>query len=75
MTEYQRITASLDALATVLEDLPTLGSPWDDAFHREFCDACPFQNCAGDGCPHQEIRRGRVRWWLKQEVQPGEHGL
>lgn len=70
MTEYQRITASLDALATMLEDLPTMGGPWDNAFHREFCDACPTADCdAPGGCPHQEIRGRVIRWWLEQETK------
>lgn len=47
MTEYQRITASLDALATMLEDLPKMGGPWDDAFHREF--ATPARTRRSDG--------------------------
>lgn len=69
MTEYQRITESLDTLAAMLERLPVLSGPWDDAFHRAYCDACPLQDCDGENCPHQEIRRRRIRWWLGREVK------
>lgn len=69
MTEFQRITASEDAMATMLEGLPTMSGPWDDAFHRAYCATCQMEDCAGENCPHQEIRRARIRWWMKQEVK------
>ena len=38
MTEFERITASPAILGAFLGSLPCLEGPWDDAFHREFCD-------------------------------------
>ena len=76
MNEFQRITATPAALATLLESLPTLGGPWDDAFHRVYCDTCQAEDCdAPGGCPHQEIRGNVIPWWLEREVKQGERGL
>ena len=52
-TNFDRITASLDA-------------PWDDAFHRVFCDNCPTTDCP-QVCPH-EAERNSPAWWLKLEA-------
>ena len=40
-TNFDRITASPEVLAAFLASLPCLDAPWDDAFHRVFCDNCP----------------------------------
>lgn len=68
MTEFERITASPAILGEFLGTLPCLEGPWDDAFHREFCDKCEAENC--DACPH-EAERNSPTWWLKQEVVDG----
>lgn len=68
MTEFERITASPAVLGAFLGSLPCLEGPWDDAFHREFCDKCEAENC--DTCPH-EAERNSPTWWLKQEVVDG----
>lgn len=60
-TNFERITASPEALAAFLASLPCLDAPWDDAFHRHFCDNCPMEDC--DTCPH-EAERNSPTWWL-----------
>ena len=44
-TNFDRITASPEALASFLASLPCLDAPWDDDFHRIFCDNCPMEYC------------------------------
>lgn len=61
MTEFEKITASPAVLGAFLGALPCLEGPWDDAFHREFCDKCKAENC--DACPH-EAERNNPTWWL-----------
>lgn len=61
MTEFEKITASPAVLGAFLSSLPCLEGPWDDAFHREFCDKCKAENC--DACPH-EAERNNPTWWL-----------
>ena len=61
MTEFERITASPAVLGAFLGSLPCLEGPWDDAFHREFCDKCEAENC--DACPHK-AERNSPTWWL-----------
>lgn len=65
-TNFDRITASPEVLAAFLASLPCLDAPWDDAFHRVFCDNCPTKDCP-QVCPHEAERNNPV-WWLKLEV-------
>ena len=65
-TNFDRITASPEALASFLASLPCLDAPWDDDFHRIFCDNCPMENCP-KVCPH-EGKRNSPAWWLGLEV-------
>ena len=44
-TNFEKITASPEALAAFLSSLPVLSGPWDEAFHRRYCDACPVEEC------------------------------
>lgn len=67
MNNFEQITASLEALAAFLASLPTLSGPWDDTFHRAFCDNCPAEDCDAAPCPHQ-AERDNPAWWLAQEV-------
>ena len=62
-TNFEKITASPAALADFLGSLPTLSGPWDDSFHRAFCDACPAENCDAENCPHN-AERDNPLWWL-----------
>ena len=61
MTEFEKITASHAVLGAFLGSLHCLEGPWDDAFHREFCDKCEEENC--DACPHK-AERNSPTWWL-----------
>lgn len=62
-TNFQKITKSPEALAAFIGSLPTLSGPWDDSFHREFCDDCPAENCDAENCPHN-AERDNPLWWL-----------
>lgn len=64
-SNFERLTESPEALAQFLAALPVLSGPWNEAFHREYCDRCPAQDCDAEGCPH-ETDRDNVLWWLKR---------
>lgn len=66
-TNFEKITASPEALAAFLGSLPVLSAPWDDAFHRKFCGNCTAENCDAENCHHQAERDSPV-WWLAQEA-------
>lgn len=51
MTEFEKITASPAVLGAFLGSLPCLEGPWDNAFHRAFCDKC-------------KAERNSPTWWL-----------
>ena len=65
-TNFDRITASPEVLAAFLASLPCLDAPWDDAFHRVFCDNCPTTDCPLV-CPH-EAERNSAAWCVKLEA-------
>ena len=67
MTNFEKITASPETLGTFLASLPIASGPWDEAFHRMFCDGCQAEDCDGQGCPHK-VERGNPLWWLMQEA-------
>ena len=69
-TNFDRITASPEVLAAFLTSLPCLDAPWDDAFHRVFCDNCSMEDCP-KVCPHEE-KRNSPAWWLGLEAQKVE---
>lgn len=66
MNNFERITASPEALGDFLGALPILSDPWDDDFHRVFCDSCNAENCDAENCAHQ-AERNSPTWWLKRE--------
>lgn len=66
MNNFERITASPEALGDFLGALPILSGPWDDDFHRVFCDSCNAENCDAENCAHQ-AERNSPTWWLKCE--------
>lgn len=68
MNNFERITASPEALAAFLADLPVVSGPWDDDFHRAYCDHCGLEDC--DSCPH-EAERNNPAWWLAQKAKGG----
>ena len=68
MTNFEKSTASPETLGDFLGSLPIAEGPWDERFHREFCDKCPSENCDAENCPHNEERNDPL-WWLKLEVE------
>lgn len=60
MNNFQRITASREALAAFLGTIPAIETPWDDAFHRIYCSSCSAADC--DDCRRPE--RDSPLWWL-----------
>ena len=68
MTNFEKITASPETLGTFLDSLPIASGPWDEAFHRMFCDGCQVEDCDGQGCPHK-VERGNPLWWLMPEAE------
>ncbi len=68
MSNFEKITASPEALAAFLSALPVTSGPWDDDFHREYCDHCGLEDC--DHCSH-EAERNNPAWWLAQEAKGG----
>ena len=61
MNVFDRITKSPQALADFLQAIPAINAPWDDAFHRIYCDQCAAENC--DNCPNEALR-GSALWYL-----------
>lgn len=62
-TNFDKITASPEALGEFLASLPVLQGPWDDAFQRTFCADCAVDDCDAAPCPHQ-TERNNPAWWL-----------
>jgi len=65
MSNFEKITASPEALGKFLSSLPIATGPWDESFHRTFCDGCK-QTC--NHCPHED-KRNNPAWWLKQATE------
>ena len=68
MTNFEKVTASPDVLGEFLASLPVATGPWDEEFHRAFCDSCELLECRAETCPH---KGNRPLWWLNQ-VETGE---
>ena len=64
-TNFERVTASPEALAGVLTSIPTAEAPWDEAFREAYCTGCEKENC--DVCPYEENRNNPL-WWLGLEA-------
>lgn len=64
-TNFEKITASPEALAAFLSSLPVLSGPWDEAFHRRYCDACPAEECGE--CENKALNN--PLWWLSLAVE------
>ena len=65
MTNFEKITASPEALGELLASLTVIDSPWEDAFHKAFCVNCERENCDAENCPHN-AERDNPLWWLNQ---------
>ena len=62
-TNFDRITASPEALASFLASLPCLDAPWDDDFHRIFRGGggnSDRQPCPGPGVHPERVDRPQV---------------
>ena len=62
-TNFDRITASPEALASFLASLPCLDAPWDDDFHRIFRGVggnSDRQPCPGPGVHPERVDRPPV---------------
>ena len=71
MNVFDRITKSPQALADFLQAIPAINAPWDDAFHRIYCDQCAAENC--DNCPNETLR-GSALWYLTLPVESCKEG-
>lgn len=67
MSNFEKLTASPEALGKFLASIPVANSPWDDAFYKKFCSVCDREDCDDPPCPHQAQRNNPV-WWLGQEA-------
>lgn len=67
-TNFEKITASPEALAAFLSSLPLLAGPWDEAFHRRYCDACSAEECGG--CENKALNN--PFWWLSLAAEADE---
>ena len=68
MSNYEKITASPEALGTFLSSLPVAVGPWEKEFQRTFCAECERENCDGEPCPHQD-KRDNPLWWLNRAAE------
>lgn len=59
-TNFEKITASPEALAAFLRSLSPISAPWDDAFHSRVCAGCSEEDC--DKC--RRVERDNPLWWL-----------
>ena len=64
MTNFEKLTASPEALAAFLSAIPVADSPWDDAFHKQFCHGCGLENC--DHCLMKWSATTRPGGWRKR---------
>ncbi len=56
MSNFERITAPPEALGEFLASLNVAGGPWEEAFHRMFCDGCPAETWDAENCPYNAER-------------------
>ncbi len=57
MSNFEKITVSPETLGEFLSSLPIATGPWDESFHRQFCDSCERdkrQDCGTPRCPHED---------------------
>lgn len=66
MTNFEKITETPEALGEFLASIPVATGPWDEEFHRAFCDSCELLECGTETCPHKE---NRPLWWLNRAAE------
>ena len=71
MTNFEKVTASPEALGEFLAALSVATGPWEERFHRTFCDSCTADNCDAENCPHN-AERNDPTWWLTQAAGDGQ---
>ena len=54
MTNFEKITASPEALGAFLASLPVAIGPWDTEFQKMFCAECGRKDCDGKPCLHRD---------------------
>lgn len=52
MSNFEKITATPEALGAFLASLPVATGPWDESFHEKFCASCEREECDTEHCPH-----------------------
>lgn len=67
-TNFDAITADAQELGRFLRSIPILDAPWDDEFHKRYCNGCGAENC--DTCPNERFRNN-PEWWLSLEADSG----
>ena len=70
MTNFEKIAASPEALGEFLAALNVASAPWEEDFHRTFCDSCGAENCDAENCPHSDERENPLRWLNKEAARP-----
>jgi len=40
MSNFEKVAVSPETLGAFLASLPIADGPWDEQFHRQFCDGC-----------------------------------
>ena len=68
MTNFEKITETPEALGAFLASITVADGPWEEAFHRMFCDGCQAENCDAENCPHN-AERDNPMWWLMQSAE------
>lgn len=69
MTNFEKITETPEALGEFFASLPVATGPWDEEFHRAFCDSCELLECRTETCPY---KGSRPLWWLMMGGKEGE---
>ena len=69
MTNFEKVTASPEALGEFLAALSVATGPWDKDFYKAFCEGCGKSDCGA--CPHEKERNNPL-WWLMMGAKPGE---
>ena len=65
MSNFEKITASPEALAAFLSSLPVATGSWDEEIHARFCAGCATTCYV---CPHAEERNNPL-WWLTKAAE------
>ena len=72
VTNFEKITASPEAMAEALEAMEPIDGPWDAAFTKRYCSVCKAKNCEKSACLAPEIckdARTLISWWLGLEAE------